>query len=123
MRSELNRRDFLKKTSLTLVGSLAVGSSAWAKEQSKIELLLAKPIGKIRPDWLEGASDYKLPEWYDKWRVCLHTRLGRFAEDNTYHNKGIFLTAAQKFRSLGTNVFVRHIKTGSEGAWWPSKVG
>jgi hypothetical protein len=123
MRSELNRRDFLKKTSLTLVGSLAVGSSAWAKEQSKIELLLAKPIEKIRPDWLEGASDYKLPEWYDKWRVCLHTRLGRFAEDNTYHNKGIFLTAAQKFRSLGTNVFVRHIKTGSEGAWWPSKVG
>ncbi len=80
--------------------------------------LLAKPIEPIRPDWIEGAKNYELPEWFDQWRVCAHTRLGP-----PWRDKPIFLDAAAPLASLGFHVFSRHIKTGKEGAWWPSRVG
>jgi len=84
----------------------------------KTRTLLAKPIEPIRPDWLNGAGDYQLPEWYDQWRVCAHTRLGP-----PWHDKPVFLTAAHEFAKIGFHVFSRHIKSGQEGAWWPSKEG
>jgi hypothetical protein len=80
--------------------------------------LLGKPYGEVRPDWLDGAADYELPAWYDEYRVQLHTRLGP-----PWMDKPIFLTAAEAFRSMGVHTFVRHIKSGGEGAWWPSAVG
>ena len=80
--------------------------------------LLSKPYGQVRPDWLDGAADYELPAWYDEYRVHLHTRLSP-----PWMDKPIFLTAAEAFRSVGVHTFVRHIKSGGEGAWWPSAVG
>lgn len=85
---------------------------------AKIRRLLARPLEPVHPAWLDGARNYTLPAWYDRWRVCAHTRLSI-----RYAKRPIFLTAAAKFRSLGFHVFVRHIKSGGEGAWWPSAVG
>ncbi|MHC4122181.1 MAG: alpha-amylase family protein [Planctomycetota bacterium] len=134
MVSEFSRRIFLKNTGttwLTLqpISKMALGMSkpALSKEE-----LLARPVEKIYPDWLDETKGYELPQWYDKWRICLHTRLAPIHLCKQYHPAGssklyydepMFLTAAKAFRSLGTNVFVRHIKTGGESAWWPSKVG
>lgn len=97
---------------------------SWMAAKAKAELdektlaLLAKPIRPIRPDWLTEFQDYEIPDWYDKWRVCMHTRLGP-----PNRTKDIFLNAAEGFSSLGLHVYSRHIKSGAEGAWWSSKVG
>ncbi|MBN1342173.1 MAG: hypothetical protein JXQ73_05815 [Phycisphaerae bacterium] len=80
--------------------------------------LLAKPLTPVRPAWLDEASGYRLPAWYDACRVQAHTRLSP-----SFMNKEIFYKAAAGFREMGARVFVRHIKSGSEPAWWPSKVG
>lgn len=65
-----------------------------------------------------GTDSYRLPLWFEKYRVHAHTRLHlRFL------HKDIFFSAAQRFREMGIHVFVRHIKSGKEGAWWPSSVG
>ncbi|MCX7012970.1 MAG: hypothetical protein NTW86_10510 [Candidatus Sumerlaeota bacterium] len=80
--------------------------------------LLAKPIEPIRPDWLNGAADYQLPDWFDQCRVCAHTRLGP-----PWHDKPIFLTAGHELAKIGFREMSRHIKSGDEGAWWPSKEG
>ena len=80
--------------------------------------LVTRPLTQVRPDWLDGATEYQLPEWYGRHRVHAHTRLSP-----RWFDKEIFLNAAQPFREMGVRTFVRHIKTGSEGAWWPSEVG
>jgi hypothetical protein len=82
--------------------------------------LVERPLSPIRPDWLDGARDYRLPAWYEQHRVHLHTRLSL-----RWHARQpeLFLTAATHFRELGAKVIARHIKTGSEGAWWPSAIG
>lgn len=64
------------------------------------------------------ARDYSLPAWFDEHRVCMHTRLSP-----VWLLTDTFTTAAASFRSLGVPVFVRHLKTHGEGAWWPSAVG
>jgi len=80
--------------------------------------LLAHPVVEARPRWLDAVQGYQLPAWYEERRVCLHTRLSpRWREDP------LFGGAAEAFRSLGADVFVRHLRTGGEGAWWPSAVG
>lgn len=79
---------------------------------------LAKPIDPPFPGWLKDCQSYQLPTWYDEIRVCAHTRLVPAMRDKPY-----FYTAAQAIASLGFKEFARHIKSGGEGAWWPSKVG
>lgn len=79
---------------------------------------LARPYGEVRPDWLDEAQGYELPAWYDEYRVQAHTRLS-----SRWLDEPIFLTAAEAFRTMGVHTFVRHIKSGGEGAWWPSAVG
>ena len=116
---KLDRRNFLKKTSLTLVGSLALGSSAGAGQDQNIELLLAKPIEPIRPDWLDGAEDYQLPDFFDACRVHAHTR---FKPERLQNDTQSFYSLADNFKTLGVRVFTRHIKSREEGAWWPSKL-
>ncbi|MBN1672394.1 MAG: hypothetical protein JXR37_15240 [Kiritimatiellae bacterium] len=86
--------------------------------------LIDRPIAEIRPDWLDGATDYDLPAWYARHRVHLHTRLSmgaRRMQNPVYQDA--FWHAAEHVKRMGAHVFVRHIKSGGEGAWWPSKVG
>ena len=88
------------------------------KVDAGTQLLLEKPIRPIRPDWIDVAKSYRVPEWYDAIRVQAHTRLSpRWMEEP------IFLDAAGAFRSMGCRAFTRHIKSGGEAAWWPSAVG
>lgn len=79
---------------------------------------LARPVEPIAPDWLVEEAKYELPEWYDRWRVCAHTRLTPAMRD-----KDFFFRAAEIFGRIGFKTYSRHIKSGDEGAWWPSKVG
>lgn len=80
--------------------------------------LVDKPLVDVRPDWLDGATDYRLPAWYEEHRVHAHTRLSlRLVNDE------VFFTAARGFKEMGVRVFARHIKSGREGAWWPSALG
>jgi hypothetical protein len=88
------------------------------KLDEETQALLAKSLPPVHPDWLDSATDYRLPKWYDQIRVCLHTRLSP-----AWMDREGFYQAAAGFRQLGAREFVRHIKTGSEGAWWPSEVG
>ena len=78
------------------------------------------PIEPIVPAWLTEVEPYRLPEWYDSIRVCVHTRLSLPWREK---NPDVFANAGKKFASLGFREVARHIKTGSEPAWWPSAVG
>jgi len=80
--------------------------------------LLDVPIRSIRPDWIDVAHDYRIPQWFDAHRVQAHTRLSP-----RWMDEPIFLDAAEAFRSMGCRAFTRHIKSGGEAAWWPSAVG
>ncbi len=60
-----------------------------------------------------------LPDWFRANRVHAHTRLSF----KKYGKAAIFLDAGRHFKAMGANVYVRHVKTGREGAWWPSAVG
>jgi len=80
--------------------------------------LLAQPLVPARPDWLDEAVGYELPEWFDGTRLCMHTRLSpRWLLCEPFEE------AAASFRSLGARCYVRHFKTLGEGAWWPSVMG
>jgi len=79
---------------------------------------IARPLTPVRPDWLAGAADYQLPAWYEQYRVHAHTRLSP-----AWIDKPTFDTAADDFAAMGIHVFARHIKSGGEGAWWPSAIG
>jgi hypothetical protein len=79
--------------------------------------LLERPAVDICPDWLNHVEDYQLPDWYDGHRVQAHTRLGA-----THMTRDIFFNAADGFREMGADVFVRHIQAHTQGAWWPSQV-
>lgn len=77
-----------------------------------------KPLEEVHPDWLDEIEDYQLPDWYENARVQLHTRLSL-----NWLDKPQFTDAAGGFAQMGAPAFVRHIKSGAEGAWWPSAVG
>ncbi len=81
---------------------------------------LADSAVPITPEWLEREAvlGYELPEWYDDWRVHAHTRLGP-----GWRDRELFLNAADAFKRLGFHAFVRHIKSGNEGAWGPTEHG
>ena len=89
-----------------------------AKFTPEMRALLTKRLVPIRPDWLDGAADYRLPDWFDGCRVQAHTRLGA-----GHMKKDIFLKAAAGFKQMGVDTFTRHIQGHTTGAWWPSSVG
>ncbi|NOX53883.1 MAG: hypothetical protein GXP27_05485 [Planctomycetes bacterium] len=81
---------------------------------------LKNPIEPITPDWFAEADQYELPEWYDSIRVCAHTRLSwRWRT----RKPGLFFGAGKLLASIGFKEIARHIKSGDEPAWWPSRVG
>jgi len=82
--------------------------------------LLERPVSPVRPGWVGGAADYRLPRWYEAHRVHLHTRLSLPYRERTPE---VFRTAGKRFREMGARVFVRHLKAAGEGAWWPTEHG
>ncbi|MBT3279668.1 MAG: hypothetical protein HN909_04545 [Phycisphaerales bacterium] len=69
--------------------------------------------------WLGEVRDYELPEWFTSAnRVHSHTRL-----TSRWIDKSPFVNAGKHFGDMGFEVMTRHIVSGGEGAWWPSKVG
>ncbi|MDO8540310.1 MAG: hypothetical protein Q7S40_07690 [Opitutaceae bacterium] len=81
---------------------------------------LRNPIEPITPGWLVEADAYQLPAWYEGIRVSAHTRLSwpmRTRMPDTFAHAGRLL------HSIGFKEISRHIKSGSEPAWWPSAVG
>jgi len=81
---------------------------------------LGDPIEPVTPAWLAEADAYRLPAWYDAIRVCAHTRLGWPMKEQTPE---AFARAGQLLHSIGFLEISRHIKSGGEGAWWPSATG
>ncbi len=81
---------------------------------------LANPLEPVAPDWLAAADAYRLPEWYDSIRVCAHTRLSLVWRQR---NPEVFEHAGAKLASAGFREIARHMRSGSEAAWWPSAVG
>lgn len=77
-----------------------------------------EPLEEVHPDWLDEIEDYELPDWYENARVQLHTRLSL-----RWLDRPEFSNAAEAFAQMGAPAFVRHIKSGAEGAWWASAVG
>jgi len=74
-------------------------------------LLARVPTGEAR---LEAAA----PGWYEAVRVSVHTRLSP-----RWRERPIFEQAEERLAALGVRELVRHVRTGAEGAWWPSAVG
>ncbi len=74
----------------------------------------------IRPAWLDHASAYHLPLWFDSRRVQLHTRL--FLRTAGL-DPDLFFKAGERFKAMGAHVITRHIVSSGEGAWWPSRYG
>ncbi len=66
------------------------------------------------------ADNYILPGFFDSARVQAHTRMSL---QYLRKDSDLFYGLSDYFKELGVKVFIRHIKSGSEGAWWPSKVG
>lgn len=56
--------------------------------------------------------------WFYDTRAHGHTRLSL-----KYYDKPEFREAASRFKRQNASVITRHIKSGGEGAWWPSSVG
>ncbi|HPA17281.1 MAG TPA: hypothetical protein PLU30_06005 [Verrucomicrobiae bacterium] len=81
---------------------------------------MERPIEPIAPAWLAEAEGYALPAWYDAIRVCAHTRLSwpwRTKNPDAFQHAGVMLA------SVGFKEVARHMRSGSEAAWWPSAVG
>lgn len=87
-----------------------LGEETWRRAQ--------QPLEAVHPDWLDEIEEYELPDWYENARVQLHTRLSL-----RWLDRPEFSNAAEAFARMGAPVFVRHIKSGAEGAWWASAVG
>jgi hypothetical protein len=85
----------------------------WKTQESLRESLI-----EVRPNWLDGAIDYRLPSWFDEHRVD-----GQRGLPLHYLKKAIFFKASEGFKAMGAPRFVRCVKCWDEGAWWPSQVG
>ncbi len=94
--------------------------AVFAAELARTRRHLANPIEPVAPDWLAEADDCTLPAWYDRIRVCAHTRLSWQWRER---KPAVFNHAGAKLASIGFKEISRHIKSGSEAAWWPSSVG
>ncbi len=93
-------------------------TALFSPEKTREHLL--NPIESITPEWLAEADAYTQPAWYDAIRVSAHTRLSwpmRSRMPETFAHAGRLL------HSIGFTEISRHIKSGSEAAWWPSAVG
>jgi len=109
----MKRRFFLK-----ILGLLGLQSAPWLDSILPGARFLAEAASPTRPADRAQPGPRSAPAWFEKYRVHAHTRLTlrMLGED-------VFSRAAQHFRAMGVHVVVRHIKSGSEGAWWPSAVG
>ena len=98
------RREFLKTTV-----TAAAGGALFASLPFRLRAAAA-------PDWVADAARYQLPDWFDGQRAHLHTRLAR-------SEQYLGMKVGEAFRSMGARVFTRHVKSGDEGPFWPTKFG
>lgn len=69
---------------------------------------------------IPAEDNYVLPGFFDSARVQAHTRMSL---EYLRKDSSLFYGLSGYFKGLGVDVFTRHIKSGDEGAWWPSSVG
>jgi hypothetical protein len=66
-----------------------------------------------------------LPSWFEANRVQGHTRLtfGTYdpARPRFWYGTEEFKHAGRGFAALGAGVFARHVKSGDEDPWWPTR--
>lgn len=79
---------------------------------------LAGPLSPASPPWLAAFAGLEPPRWYDRTRMCLHTRFGP-----PWVEREAFRQVAAGFHELGARSYVRHLHTRGEGLWWPSETG
>lgn len=100
----MNRRQFLKAAAQIGAGS-ALGASL------PIELR-----GATTPDWIEGTAGYQLPDWFEGQRAHVHTRLSR-------SERYLSMKVGASIRSMDARIVTRHVKSGEDGPFWPTKFG
>ena len=74
----------------------------------------------VEPIW--SGNPVALPEWFDLARVQVHTRLAG-TETQLPVGQPAFLRMGADMAAMGVRAYTRHIKTGDEGAWWPTRYG
>lgn len=109
----MERREFVRVMSALGAGMPAAVACATSGSVPRA----ATAAAPVRPRPLQVAP-YYLPDWYDANRAQAHLRLSL-----EWLDRPVFSSAASDVRSLGARVLTRHIKSGDEGAWWPSSVG
>jgi hypothetical protein len=94
---------------------------AESRKHTKQKLaLMSRSVIPTVPDFINEMPDYELPHWFDGHRVQLHTRLSPNREKS---EPELFYNGGKYFQEMGAKVVTRHIVSGAEGAWWPSKIG
>ena len=77
-----------------------------------------KSVGDCQNSEVSSSPIKYLPAWFEENRVQGHTRLSI----KKWLDTPEFINAADGFKQLGANVFVRHVKSGQEDPWWSSTV-
>ena len=77
----------------------------------------------LSPIWLGQYPAPEAPAWFDEARVQVHARLQREVQHPLPIRRPVFFDIAEYMASMNVKAYVRHIKSGDEGAWWPSSIG
>lgn len=72
----------------------------------------------LRQGWELDAVSSELPNWFEQNRVQGSTRL---AIGSRYGSEE-FTRTAEGFKILGSQVLMRHVKTGDQDPWWPTEM-
>ncbi len=79
---------------------------------------LAEIPPRAEAPWLTASADIELPDWIERSRVGLHTRLSA-----AWIGKPLFHVAESAAAGLGAPALVRHVKSMSGLCYWPSRIG
>ena len=113
-----NMKKTLVKIVLCFFIFASFASAANYDGNSQNQRIPQKSLVGEKPEWLGEIGAYRLPLWYEQHRVHGYTGLSL-----KYLKKDIFFKAAEAFKAMGAPVYVRYVKHGDEGAWWPSRIG
>ncbi|MBC6477744.1 MAG: hypothetical protein GDA56_08110 [Hormoscilla sp. GM7CHS1pb] len=103
---------------IVIAGSLVIVACEPIAIERVESLESQQKMNLTRDDRQHGEQAYQLPAWFEENRVQGHTRLSV----KKWLGTPEFANGATGFAQLGAVVFSRHVKTGQEDPWWPSKV-